>query len=67
MAKKRIVIEVDDAQFFDAASKLDRQTLGDRFIELCLSPDSFHTQLALLAAYGVQVISADPVTEAEKP
>lgn len=61
MAKKRIVIEVDDSQFFDAAAKIDRNTLGDRFIELCLSPDSFLTRVGLLAAYGVEVVSAETI------
>jgi len=60
MSKKRIVIEVDDVRLFDAAAKLDRHTLGDRFIELCLSPESFLTQIALESVYGITVVSADP-------
>ncbi|MDG3444594.1 hypothetical protein [Nitrospirillum amazonense] len=61
MSKKRIVIEVDDVKFFDAAAKIDKVTLGDRFIELCLSPDRFLTRVGLLAAYGVEIVSAETI------
>ena len=61
MSKERIVIEVDRSQFFDAAAKIDRNTLGDRFIELCLSPDDFRTRVGLLAAYGVEVVSTETI------
>jgi hypothetical protein len=65
MARKRIVLEVDDAQFFGAAAKLDRATIGDRFIELCLSPDAFSTQVGLSAVYGVDIVSVEAVVEPE--
>lgn len=62
MAKKRITIEVDDSKFFDFVAKMDRSTVGDRFVELVLAPDSLRTQVGLTAAYGVEIISVDPVT-----
>ncbi len=56
MATKKITIEVDSGRFFAIVAKLRRETVGDRFIELILSPESFRTQIAMDAAYGIRVL-----------
>lgn len=59
---RRITIEVETSRFFDAAAKIDRVTLGDRFIEMCLDPD-WRTQIALSVAYGIRVLDNQPADE----
>lgn len=59
---RRITIEVETSRFFEAAAKINRETLGDRFIELCLDPD-WRAQIALNVAYGIRVLDSQIADE----
>jgi hypothetical protein len=52
---KTITLEVDETQFYKAATEVDRDTLASRFAELVLSTETLEVQIGLLAIYGIMI------------